>query len=136
MQITARAEPRYYIELTKADAELIDGILGRQAKKNPSMYSALELTQSWLQYLGIRENYREVCEAAGYDVSTSKMVNATHVQLEKILSALSKPGLMDAEMAMRVRSMVSLMNQVMLTACAQFRQHEVSMVSVDLMETL
>jgi len=135
MQIVARAEPRYYIELTEADATLIHDVVLKLAFRSPEKYhKAAELTAGWRQYLDIRKNYRETCEAAGYTVQTSQTVNATHAQLEVVNQALSKAGPMDLERAERLTAIRSLFTEMMESASRQFRQHEMSMVSVDLME--
>ena len=133
MNIIARAEPRYYIELLDADAKLIHSIVLKQAFSKPGQYTkAVELTASWVQYLDTRKNYRDACEAAGCNVETSHTVNATHSQLEMICLLLSRPGLMEAEVSVRVSAIRKLFAEVLATASHQFRQYEVSMVSVDL----
>lgn len=137
MNIVARAEPRYYIELTEADAVLIHDVALKRAFRQPGKFSkTVELTAAWAQYLELRKDYRLTCLQAGNDVTTSKTVNATHTQLQSVLEALDKTGPMDVERATRLASIRSLFSTVMDTATRQFRQFEVSMSSFELMEPL
>ena len=128
MNIIARAEPRYFLELMESDVSLIHEVVLKRAFRAPGKFTrTVELTGTWLQRLELRKDYREVCASAGHDVQTSKSVMATHSELEKVLDALSHPGPMCLEKSVRLSAIWDLCQTMMDTASRQFRQIEMSM---------
>ena len=128
MKIVARAEPRYYVELSDEDAHLIHKVVTKRAAQHQGKFSnTRELTQSWVQHLELRKEYREVCLAAGHEVRTTQTVTASHIQLERVIKLLELPALMDVHTAQRLACICKLFNGTMDTASRQFRQFEISM---------
>lgn len=130
MNIVARAEPRYYIELSDEDVHLIHRIIAKRAVQLEKFGNTIELVQGWARLLAARKDYRNVCHAAGHDVVTSQTVTATHIQLERICSLLQIPTLMDIHTAARITKICELFKSVMEQASSEFRLVEVSVSEV------
>ena len=134
MKITARAEPRYYIELTKADAEMIRDVAYKVAARTPRLGShggfvreAAELAEGWVTYIGL---------LATAETHWTRMVNATHRQLDLVTLVLAHCGPMPVEKIQRLNAMRNLFTEAMGTANRNMRQFDLTFASVELMEPL
>lgn len=127
MHIVARAEPRYYISMSEADAHFIQKLVVKRASRLGDRFAKTsQLATRWVDFLEVRKAYREVCEAAGNPVHTSFTVTASHIELERICQLMQMPFVMDIETAERVKVLTELFKNVSISASSACRAVEVT----------
>lgn len=122
MKITARAEPRYYIELTSEDAQLIRD-LGLKSKDR-SVSEGVEIASAWVTYIEL---------LATEETNWTRMVNATHRQLEMIVKILAKAGPQPVERMTRINTIRTFFQDVMHQSSTHCRKFDLTFVSIPLL---
>ncbi len=127
MKITARADPRYYIELTSKDVELLLTIVQRHDVRSGGAFKrSVELLQAWQLYISLSTDA----------IVETRMVNATHSQLEDICVAIQKPGPQQVHVMARITAMKRFFHETMQQASAHVRGMDISFVSIDLLDPI
>ena len=127
MNVNVRAEPRYYIELTAADAEMIRDLGLKVRSRHPKIQEAIDLADGWVTYINL---------LADVDTHWCRMVNANHRQMEAVCRILASSGPQPIQKMARINAMRALFTTAMRDSSRHVRQFDLSFTSVELMEPL